>query len=255
MDTPEPTVSYWPRRTLLVVMLTGSLLPAAACIWLIDAGLFAGRLLGTNVDLTGPRAIRLLGMVPFICIMLYFAALCAYRLWRPQPSLTLKPDGMEIRPFFGSARFVGWEDVTEITIFDYRQNFGKRIEGYRCRPARSGPVYARVKRPQPARRQVQCPQVRISSVCRQGDADGTAGECARDDATLSRQEQATRGSKRSGPHEPVDLLTVEQQVIDYHQARLRLHVDAGRITVGEAMPFDEFERMLRAVRLVPHHER
>lgn len=129
MDTPEPTVSYWPRRTLLVVMLTGSLLPAAACIWLIDAGLFAGRLLGTNVDLTGPRAIRLLGMVPFICIMLYFAALCAYRLWRPQPSLTLKTDGMEIRPFFGSARFVGWEDVTEITIFDYRQNFGKRIEG------------------------------------------------------------------------------------------------------------------------------
>ena len=129
MDSPESTVCYWPRRKPHLLVLIYLLLVAAAGGWLIDAALLGGRFSGTSVNLPGRDNLRVLLMIPIICILGFSAALYAVRLLNPRPSLTLTPEGMEFRPFYGSARFVGWDEISEVSIFDYRLEHAARRYG------------------------------------------------------------------------------------------------------------------------------
>ena len=111
------------------MVLIYCLLLAAGGGWVIDAALFGGMLSGTSVDLSRRDNFRALLMIPFFCILGFCAALYALRLLSPRPSLTLTPEGMEFRPIFGSTWFIGWDEISEVSIFDYRLDPAPRRYG------------------------------------------------------------------------------------------------------------------------------
>ncbi|HSM40542.1 MAG TPA: STM3941 family protein [Afifellaceae bacterium] len=128
MAVPETPISFWPRPMLLVLYLIGSLLFVAVSAWMIDGGLLGGRLMGTPEEFfRGSRSYSLLVAIPFGCIFVVCAAFYADRLLRPRPSLTLTTDGMGIYFWLGRTRFIRWDDISAISVFDYPHMRGQGL--------------------------------------------------------------------------------------------------------------------------------